>query len=661
MALSPQDLEAMRVATDGSLSAAERNARLASIYADPGMPAPPPMVDMGATAQLAAPPATADYAPVPPETLSDAPAHVATPEVIPVSAHGLGPAASGAPAGIAQWAQGQHAQEQGQIAEDTAQQIAQAQGLVPQAPNAHAAAAPDTIDSSKFHVTPTGAPAPGKANLADVQFAGDASGAPQPPAFDASAWRPSGGGYAKVGSNSFEPVSQIRKGAVDLPPGTADQYGQALDAQADAATKGAEAAQRDDARIAEATRRAQEAKQRIDQGYGDAAAARMADMKRRQAMYDTTLASFQKSADVDPDRWWGKQSTGGKIVMAIAAALGQFSAAINHTPNAALGIIQKHIDDDISAQRDNIEKRKAGVDTMRGSLDVARQLSSDKDAQDNIARQMAYSQVDSYLKQFADSARTPEQKAKLEAMRAELQQKKIDAAASFAEKTQGQVTTAFKFNPERVVGGGGKPPVERAAAMLKKMGYSPKDPQWNGMMDNLLGGPGWRAGVGGAGAGSGLSDFERELGLTAPAGTRTAEGQLVRDAGKKEADGLSLVQLNEQWRKQARDANANYTDRARANKAERTADELRGLYQTQVLGAHSEETSKKADEHIPLAGFGHVTLNSSIDNSADATNERVLSQINAARVAAGGKPMTMEQMLAKARGYKRPASAQPVE
>lgn len=56
----------------------------------------------------------------------------------------------------------------------------------------------------------------------------------------------------------------------------------------------------------------------------------------------------------DPSRWWNSRTTGQKIAGAIGVFLGGIGAAITHTQNAALGIIEREIDRDIEAQKENI-------------------------------------------------------------------------------------------------------------------------------------------------------------------------------------------------------------------------------------------------------------------------------------------------------------------
>lgn len=61
---------------------------------------------------------------------------------------------------------------------------------------------------------------------------------------------------------------------------------------------------------------------------------------------------------IDPNRLFGANGTGNKVLAAISVALGGLGSGLNGQPNAALSVIQKSIDRDIEAQRMELGKKQ---------------------------------------------------------------------------------------------------------------------------------------------------------------------------------------------------------------------------------------------------------------------------------------------------------------
>ena len=68
---------------------------------------------------------------------------------------------------------------------------------------------------------------------------------------------------------------------------------------------------------------------------------------------DDEAASFAEKNRVDPSRYWSSMDTGNKIQAALAIALGGIGAGLTGGENQALKIINKAIDADIDAQKEN--------------------------------------------------------------------------------------------------------------------------------------------------------------------------------------------------------------------------------------------------------------------------------------------------------------------
>ena len=70
--------------------------------------------------------------------------------------------------------------------------------------------------------------------------------------------------------------------------------------------------------------------------------------------------------------YFGKDDTGRKILAAIAAGVGAYASAMSGTPNYALGIINKAIDDDLDKQKQEIGFRRKSLEDQRILLTTKR-------------------------------------------------------------------------------------------------------------------------------------------------------------------------------------------------------------------------------------------------------------------------------------------------
>lgn len=89
-----------------------------------------------------------------------------------------------------------------------------------------------------------------------------------------------------------------------------------------------------------------------------------------QNQYDE-LSKSVASGKIDPNKYWHDKSTGQKIGAAVAIMLGGIGSGLTGGPNQALNVIQKGIENDIAAQKENLgNKRSLLSDNIRaqGSL-----------------------------------------------------------------------------------------------------------------------------------------------------------------------------------------------------------------------------------------------------------------------------------------------------
>lgn len=110
--------------------------------------------------------------------------------------------------------------------------------------------------------------------------------------------------------------------------------------------------------------------------YGQAAADQAQSLKAQQQIMAESVAKANQSdaqvrsmiqkayaEKVDPDHYWAKKSTPEKVLAAIGVFLSGWGAGLNKTGgNQALSFISKAIDDDIAAQKSNIDNAWKAID-----------------------------------------------------------------------------------------------------------------------------------------------------------------------------------------------------------------------------------------------------------------------------------------------------------
>lgn len=113
--------------------------------------------------------------------------------------------------------------------------------------------------------------------------------------------------------------------------------------------------------------RADEANLRQIQQNADAtkAAAAVAQAKSDQIVAD---AAALAGTHIDPDRYMSRLSGGQKIAQILAVMVGGLVSGRTGGPNAAMDLLERHINRDIDAQKADIENAKFGLQARRGAV-----------------------------------------------------------------------------------------------------------------------------------------------------------------------------------------------------------------------------------------------------------------------------------------------------
>jgi hypothetical protein len=170
--------------------------------------------------------------------------------------------------------------------------------------------------------------------------------------------------------------------------------------------------------------------------------------ERGAAIAEKDRADRDADQKIDPDHYWNAKSTGAKIAGIIGLALGGFAAGFNHTSNQAYDALEKAIDRDIGAQKDNIAAKRGVAEGKRRDVeDLDRRQDRDV-VHEARQRELGWRAVSATLDQIypkVDDAT----KAKIDHMRANALARAADQGAKYAELTSDKVTEA-----QHLVGGG---------------------------------------------------------------------------------------------------------------------------------------------------------------------------------------------------------------
>jgi hypothetical protein len=144
----------------------------------------------------------------------------------------------------------------------------------------------------------------------------------------------------------------------------------------------------------------------LDQNAADFETAKANDHKEMQNFIDTN--------QIKQGNYWGSMDTGGKVMAGLAMALGGIGAGMTGGPNYALQIINKAIEDDLDAQKEN---RNSGLNALM-------QKGKDRDAVMANYRANLIQKVQDQNNLYTAQVKTAEQKAAGQALDMKLQEMK---------------------------------------------------------------------------------------------------------------------------------------------------------------------------------------------------------------------------------------------
>ena len=200
--------------------------------------------------------------------------------------------------------------------------------------------------------------------------------------------------------------------------------------------------------------------QAADQMAADAAKTEAALAPQREAIKQA-VTDYQQQK-VDPAHFWKSRSTPQKIALVLGQMAGAFSAGYKTGGghDYAADIIRAANDDDISAQKENIDNQGKAIEQMRTSygLDAAAFATADQRRQaERVVRLEAAS---TQIKDEADATNDPLVRAKMLQVHGEVQAHAAQASAELDKMTANRVTSSSHYSSTtggQPAGGAGLP------------------------------------------------------------------------------------------------------------------------------------------------------------------------------------------------------------
>jgi hypothetical protein len=164
-----------------------------------------------------------------------------------------------------------------------------------------------------------------------------------------------------------------------------------------------------------------------------------------------TAQADASSQKIDPDHFYSSKSTGQKIALRIGAFLGGLGASLTHGTNEALASIQQQINNDIGAQKANIDQKWQGVKAHQDVLSSMEKAGVDRRNADIVKRGLMLDAAKSQVEQYMAGSKSADVQQRGAQLVEGLQ--RADAANSL----QAQVMTAAAQRPVGGAPGGAKP------------------------------------------------------------------------------------------------------------------------------------------------------------------------------------------------------------
>ncbi len=262
-----------------------------------------------------------------------------------------------------------------------------------------------------------------------------------------------GGGGGRIGGyiREYEGLSDEMRGAIGR---GAEAMGGALEKQEEALRREKNLAQQ------QATQEAMLGRERMQQ-YEQLQLEQADREKQRQQRVETDMQNLRDSlqkiqeSEIDPARFYkkpdGTRDYGKSLLAGVAVALGALGEQLQgRSGNPALDIIERSIERDIAAQRENLASRRAGYGLEVNLLGQMRQQFADERQAETAARIAMLDAYEMKLGQVAASTKSEAIQRRYEKSMADLSVKKAELLSSFEQDSirQAMAETQAAFGME---------------------------------------------------------------------------------------------------------------------------------------------------------------------------------------------------------------------
>jgi hypothetical protein len=433
---------------------------------------------------------------------------------------------------------------------------------------------------------------------------------------------------------------------------------------------------------------------------------RIREVKEEQARRNAALApkiqhmNEQRESlanmKVDPEHYWKEKSGFSRVVAVIASALGGWNAGVTGGPNRPYEMIRGAINDDIDAQKANIQVAKSAADLADNQLARELQIWMSPEAAENAVRLYQMQGADAELAKHAAESNSAAVKANADQMRSHLKIAQTELEKQIAEAEAGTLVKVSKLTPAHMTGGGGGYSVRdqmlKNYKYYKNIGYdedsardnaakatsaqieqvtTKTDAKGNVTKPGVIVDPGFVAGynsvsipipgdpnkymtlTGKEAKDYALSAAKNEAKYSSLAGNR-AKAEMAKRAAIDLGQAVRLIQQIDVWEHAVLGAKAKIKQNPlsgwwseEAKYAKYATDETRSQAFLSKLAPGTNLGTEQVKNLIP----GTISLDSSIEGARKAFTGRVIHTLNGARAAANLPPVSEKQLREQQKAY----------
>ena len=191
---------------------------------------------------------------------------------------------------------------------------------------------------------------------------------------------------------------------------------------------------------------------RIDDWQAHAQEAEARRQNQIQAKYAEVdrLNSELANEKIDAKAFWADKSAGEKFAAAIAVGLGAFAAGMNGGPNHAANILDKAIEQNIDAQKANLDNKRKSAQGAQSMIGMYREILGDERAATLETRKTLLEAAARHIDQTTKESESPLIRARGDALKASIYEKYAKTNAELDAYKQHEM---YKEVAAQVVGG----------------------------------------------------------------------------------------------------------------------------------------------------------------------------------------------------------------